>query len=339
MSGFVDWATAVPGTAGKAAWEMAKARRAYRAGSMSALDYAAIRQNLMNAAGVERTDALPCDDCGGAGVVQAGEEWIVCEPCDGLGRRLIAARSWCDACNGSGYVVQRGADGAAIGASFACPSCHGTGRYVGGGALPAVHATYLERMGVPAAYTTFSFEGWFDRVGDAVPLDTLASVVRMQARTERWQEWAKDDGPWSIVLSGQFGTGKTGLTVAACRAALSWCRPRWILWPALLDRIHNAYRPDTSETRADVLRWAIEKAFVVIDDFGRGARTDHAQSVAEEVIDGRYVKRAPTIVTTTLSLAALTEQMGGAVASRLSEGEWIDLGENDLRVGARARRA
>lgn len=70
---------------------------------------------------------------------------------------------------------------------------------------------------------------------------------------------------------------------------------------------------------------------LILDDLGLGKIDgDYIDNIGT-IINNRYTKLVPTIVTTNFTLEELSEMIGGHVVSRLNEGETIELDFSDFR--------
>lgn len=132
----------------------------------------------------------------------------------------------------------------------------------------------------------------------------VRAVVRLQRR--------EVDG---IVLRGPVGCGKTHEAVAAFRYLV---RERAMLpavavtVPALLDGLRPGREPvETLD--------AVESAgLLLLDDLAAERSTDWTAEVLYRVIDARYARKLPTIVTTNATGEQLRANLGDRIASRLN---------------------
>lgn len=75
-----------------------------------------------------------------------------------------------------------------------------------------------------------------------------------------------------------------------------------------------------------------EAAILVLDDLGSNRATPHLAEQILFILQERYDYRRPTIVTSNLSLAGLSDAVDERAASRFSEGVVIELAGRDRRV-------
>lgn len=125
-----------------------------------------------------------------------------------------------------------------------------------------------------------------------------------------------------LLLWGNAGTGKTHLAYAAA----NHCRER--AWPFLFRRVPDLMSQLRSAIKAerrndpdalsadDVIRLYAGEMLLVLDDLGAHQDTEYAAAVLYDVIDARYRKRLPTIITTNLR----PDQIDPRIASRYGLG-------------------
>jgi len=146
------------------------------------------------------------------------------------------------------------------------------------------------------------------------------------------QEWAKHPQQ-SLCLHGSYGVGKTHLSIAAVIACcLAGIRAEF--WPlqSLLREMQlrfgateSAQAFEESVTRVPVL---------VLDDVGAEQRSQSGWSteVFERMIDERLKADLPTLITTNLAPAQLSQHIDARAASRLRLFRFIEIGGEDMRA-------
>src|SRR5512136_2415292 len=132
------------------------------------------------------------------------------------------------------------------------------------------------------------------------------------------QQFGQKAEGW-LLLQGGFGCGKTHLAAAIANFSVGIGVPTlFITVPDLLDALRFAYDDpeSTFEQRFEEIR---DASLLVMDDFGTHNATAWAQEKLFQIINYRYINRAPLVVTTNL----LLEQIEGRIRSRLEDPELV----------------
>jgi DNA replication protein DnaC len=117
-----------------------------------------------------------------------------------------------------------------------------------------------------------------------------------------------------LVLQGGWDVGKTHLAIATARRWLArGISARYIVVPELLDELRRAFDPDSSITYDVQFDFYKNVGLLVLDDLGMESSTRWAQEKLDMLIDWRYVRRLPLLVTTNLEFS----EMSPRIASRL----------------------
>jgi DNA replication protein DnaC len=144
-----------------------------------------------------------------------------------------------------------------------------------------------------------------------------------------------------VLLSPEiYGVGKTHLvaalinrmiqTVEAARVTkeldvvTNRCPVLFVTENQLLARIRatfNRKSDSEGETEEEIFRTVESAPLLVIDDCGKVRPNDYSflQGVYFRILDSRYTRRRPIIVTTNLGYEELERHIGGACADRLRE--------------------
>lgn len=135
----------------------------------------------------------------------------------------------------------------------------------------------------------------------------------------------------SLLLVGPVGVGKTHYAFATLRAVADTGSPiRWQAYTAA--NLYAALRP-RDDRRADSDYESIAHApLLLIDDLGAAKLTEWAEEVTYRLINDRYERCLPSILTTNLVPGKLGATIGDRVASRIAEMcDRIPLKGNDRR--------
>jgi DNA replication protein DnaC len=159
-------------------------------------------------------------------------------------------------------------------------------------------------------------------------------------------QWLDDQQrPWCLVLLGAVGVGKT---YSAAALACEWARrgytpdlppARFVSVPVLIQELRDdalvaPEKRQHGDSGIPAVAWA--SSLTVLDDLGTQRNTDFAIERLYLVIDGRYARRLPTIVTTNLALGTIAERIDPRLASRLVAGVVLRLSGPDRRLNRRA---
>lgn len=147
--------------------------------------------------------------------------------------------------------------------------------------------------------------------------------------------------PWCLVLSGGYGSGKTHLAYAAANYRREHGLPyRMITAPALMAQLKNAI--DEKRRSVDTMAplaygpedwvrvYGETTALFILDDFGAHQETEWATTQMFAVLNARYDRGLPTLITTNLP----REQIDPRIASRIGAGLVLCHGEDQrMRFG------
>ncbi|MFA5053671.1 MAG: ATP-binding protein [Parcubacteria group bacterium] len=168
-------------------------------------------------------------------------------------------------------------------------------------------------------WTFQSFDPMASRTNGASKTDTYKA---MRSIFDECQAYADDPRGW-LILQGGVGTGKTHLAFAIAGAVLAQGHSVYAhTTPDLLDELRKGYNDDSYDARMDDL---CNVGLLVLDDLGTERSTEWAAQALFQVINHRYSKRLPLVVTTNLKLED-ARQMDARMASRLLEGANLEDG-------------
>jgi len=136
---------------------------------------------------------------------------------------------------------------------------------------------------------------------------------------------------WPVIY-GSFGVGKTHIARAIAREAImqysmSALFVNWLRW-------YQGLKADFSREKAHVGA-VCAAGLLVIDDLDKQPLTEYARTKLYEVVDNRYERAAPTLITTnTSNLDAFLGDDGRAIYSRVEEfAEWVPFACENYRRG------
>lgn len=225
----------------------------------------------------------------------------------------------CERCHGTGFeIVDRD------GREFAQPcSCRRGAAGKGG-------EDALSRCRIPPRYEHCSLESF--EPGSA---SLRAALEKAVAFCESYPHLGEDEG-LGLLFTGDNGVGKTHLAAAVLRELVTRKGASGQFWDfhALIREIKSSYDPETRTTELMVLQPVVETDVLVLDDLGAWKMTDWMNDTLFFVLNGRYMAKRPTVITTNYQdvtreevLAAdplrrkefLVERIGQRLRSRLME--------------------
>ena len=154
---------------------------------------------------------------------------------------------------------------------------------------------------------------YLDERQQTPPIDVQRTTLMLAYQAV--QHYIAEPRGW-LYLYGLAGAGKSHLAAAVCNAlAARGYVTVYESVPDLLDFIRRGFRNNTAEERYDAL-FATDLLF--LDDLGIENRTDWTEETLFRLIDGRSKRDALTLITSNLSIDALTyaEQR---ISSRIAE--------------------
>lgn len=131
------------------------------------------------------------------------------------------------------------------------------------------------------------------------------------------KRFATFEGPTTLFIAGETGTGKSHLLEAIGRQILSasvW-HVRYETSIAFLDRLRFSYS-DNHEAE-DLMAWYQKQRYLLLDDLGSEKPTDWAIERLTTLIDERMVKGLPLAVSSNLGEGEMAARLGERLASRL----------------------
>jgi DNA replication protein DnaC len=122
----------------------------------------------------------------------------------------------------------------------------------------------------------------------------------------------------SLLISGPIGTGKTYQAYGAIRAlGESGAGFSWLA--ATAADLYGALRPRSGvDSEREFLRFA-DVGVLVLDDLGAAKGTEWNEEINFRLLNHRYERKLPTIVTTNVPARKLRDELGERLASRLIE--------------------
>ncbi len=175
---------------------------------------------------------------------------------------------------------------------------------------------YLKAIGVGKRYLSCSLDGF--KGGHQKYIDFCRA-------------WLSDP-TISIFFTGYYGCGKTHLAVGICRELIIQER-RWdIRFINAIDLLYEIRRTFNSDEDCEyVIDQYLKAEILVLDDLGAEKTTEWAIETLSLIIDRRDRELLPTIITSNLSLADITEKLSGRISSRMANGKIVKIDLPDYR--------
>jgi len=215
----------------------------------------------------------------------------------------------CEICGGKGYIL--------LDVPFGHPSF--------GRAVPCectrgkIAKRRAERLREQAGISDTELQFWRFETFDAQRCQPPAVRPAMEAAKERCMAYAEQPRGW-LILSGAFGSGKTHLAYAIASRALADGRAVFAATaPDMLDVLRAGYNDADGEfdRRFRAMR---DAELLVIDDLGTQSGTPWAAEKLYQIINWRYARRLPMVITTNVDLERRSPQLDERIRSRLLEG-------------------
>jgi DNA replication protein DnaC len=180
----------------------------------------------------------------------------------------------------------------------------------------------IERSNL-GALRRLTFEAFILKFRDGTPPARTPDAAWKTARA-----YAEDPQGW-LVLHGAFGTGKTHLAAAIANYRLSKAEPVvFIVVPDLLDHLRSTFSPNSEVTYDELFETVRNTPLLILDDLGTQTSTPWAQEKLYQILNHRYNKGLPTVITTNLSPddiePRLRSRIGDSQLSKLCEIRDID---------------
>jgi DNA replication protein DnaC len=150
-----------------------------------------------------------------------------------------------------------------------------------------------------------------------------------------------------LLLYGMTGVGKTHLAVGILKAVIreKGARGYFFETSAFLKQVRNTYNNSVDSTEMAILEPALASELLVLDDLGFERMSEWVQETIGLVINARYNKQLPTIITSNLVEVedntiekSFIFQLGMRTRSRLLEMcDWVEMRGPDIRdIGPQA---
>lgn len=249
-------------------------------------------------------------------------------------------RHQCETCCDLGVIsFAVPVDDPRFGKFFPCPNLTCPTRNAN---LQLKYQSLLEKSHIPTKYAHYTFDTWEDAARHR-PIDENWFVPFIRDWVTCPGHWLTMPGKWlgggpdvarnSLVFSGDYGSGKTGLMIAAGHALIA--QGEQSLYMRAMDYIdvkYKTYNYESSEEDREAVRLVQTAPVLLLDDFNIQNATDNRQDVMEDLIRYRHGHELPTIITCNYNIEQLTKLWGKRSVEALLEAcHWIPIGGQPLR--------
>lgn len=167
--------------------------------------------------------------------------------------------------------------------------------------------------------------GWSDEGLDEKTFDNFDDEFQLEGVVAATTFASKRCGNLIMWSDQSWGTGKTHLAAAICNYLLG---EGYTCLFTTAQNLFNAFSARMSDHQgySDLLQKAGDCDLFVIDDLDKVSLTAYKQSIFFEVLDKRYKRRKPTVITTNAhvtvtdtDIVGISDFIGRAAASRLAD--------------------
>lgn len=129
---------------------------------------------------------------------------------------------------------------------------------------------------------------------------SVQQIENARTYAENWNKMRQEN--LGLLFWGLVGNGKTFAAACIANALIEqMVNVKMCTFGAILNHLPGL----SAKEKDDYLKSFRTCDLLILDDFGMERRTDYAREQIFGIIDGRYLARKPTIITTNLSLQEL----------------------------------
>lgn len=170
------------------------------------------------------------------------------------------------------------------------------------------------------------------------PIYTAASLDDCHPAVAEYVSEIANGGTGWLLLMGRNGRGKTHQACAVLRHLAKTYRIEFATMQGILDECKQTFgRPESEE---DVKSHYRNVPVLVLDDLGKENPTDYSLPIIFDIVDRRYTRLKPTIITTNMNAAQLLAHMSikgdrtmaESVVSRLGTARVVEIVGADRRL-------
>ncbi len=195
--------------------------------------------------------------------------------------------------------------------------------------------TIFANAGIPAHFRSFTIESMEERCAKDSGKKEAIAAVKSYIENGYLKDADSNRYKNGLILSGDFGRGKTGLLTPVLRSMVENGKSGlWIETYDFLSDIQGGYEDGSSLKRLEA---AQRSDVILLDDFGdksrQGAESDDRRRIIYQLINYRHNAGLPMLITTNLTGAELSIQFGQRTVERIIEScAWIKVSGENLRM-------
>jgi len=204
-----------------------------------------------------------------------------------------------------------------------CPICHGLGFYVRD--VPVGHPDFGRAQACICAQPAIveSRRRQMNALGALEALDDMTFATfqpegialtperqrTLRAAYDAARAFAENPHGW-LLITGGFGVGKTHLAAAIGNEVTQRGeKVIFILAPDLLDHLRASFSPSSPETYDELFDRLKNIPLLILDDLGSESSTPWAQEKLFQLLDHRYLRRLPTVITSNRDILAFEPRL------------------------------
>ena len=158
------------------------------------------------------------------------------------------------------------------------------------------------------------------------PFDTWQATNERMAHILSFAQGYTDCPKANLIFSGNTGTGKTMLANLIATTFIKQEKSVLILRSSqICEQARATWNKYTQTTEQALIEYWVSVDLLVIDEFGEADMALGAEMAKADrermsrIIDGRYAKKLPTIITTNLTKEQMIQKLGDRAWDRLQE--------------------
>jgi DNA replication protein DnaC len=246
----------------------------------------------------------------------------------------------CQTCDDFGLVSVRAAIGDPLfGQAIPCPDCQ-----MGQQTRERKMKKAFKTAGLPPHYANMTFATFEECVQDWQGKQLGYGAARLFSETETpftlnqaatrvkadWYRSTDNNARRSIVMTGDLGTGKTGLIAAIAAEIINKTQFLYIRVQDLIAEIQATYGSNNTEKEERLLLLKTVP-LLIADEFNLEKYTDDRKEILENIFRNRHGNNLPFLATTNLNLNEFRRQWGGRLSDIIQTAHWITVSGEKLR--------